>query len=417
MQLTVRWLLSKARPYVAANAPYAYGDVEKLIPHPVPGLLREAGGVLATTDRMVLMYDPDELPKDEYLSKPECLAAGLMHEYLHHVQDKKQYALQAHISRKAANLAADIVVNQWLEKDEGAKWKLPAYAVLPGMFGFPYGKTQEWYFRELLKKQQAGAPTPSPKYMAGMNGSLGGVTDDKLREIEEKANEEAQGRDIPEVRELAAKAAGALRKYAQSTRGPHSDQWVSEDVATVQAVKTIPWRMVIKSTLTRAVQRVAAQGSSVYTYGKPSTTMLALGQYMPGLVTMGCDVAFVRDTSCSMHGELLATANAYIVQCLLALNQRNALVCDVDSAVRREFTRVSVNKLAKLPAAGRGGTDFRPLFQMIDTMPRKNRPRIVAYLTDGEGYYPSAAPSGYATLWCIVGSTATPPWGTVVHID
>ena len=58
---------------------------------------------------------------------------------------------------------------------------------------------------------------------------------------------------------------------------------------------------------------------------------------------------------------------------------------------------------------GCGGTDFRPVFDHVKTMPEP--PELLIYLTDGEGPAPDQAPK-YPVLWLIT-SGGNPPcaWG------
>ena len=48
------------------------------------------------------------------------------------------------------------------------------------------------------------------------------------------------------------------------------------------------------------------------------------------------------------------------------------------------------------PPQGGGGTDFRPIFALLDA----HEPDVLIYLTDGYGDFPEAAPS-VSTLWVV----------------
>jgi predicted metal-dependent peptidase len=60
-------------------------------------------------------------------------------------------------------------------------------------------------------------------------------------------------------------------------------------------------------------------------------------------------------------------------------------------------------------AAGRGGTDLRPVFE--PAFVAEHRPDGVVYFTDGEGPYP-ASPPGVPVLWVLTKDGPFPcPWG------
>ncbi len=63
-------------------------------------------------------------------------------------------------------------------------------------------------------------------------------------------------------------------------------------------------------------------------------------------------------------------------------------------------------------ASGGGGTDFRPLFEYVET----NIPdcQIVIYFTDGFGIFPQLEPS-YDTLW-VMPQKIDVPFGEVLEL-
>jgi len=62
---------------------------------------------------------------------------------------------------------------------------------------------------------------------------------------------------------------------------------------------------------------------------------------------------------------------------------------------------------------GRGGTDFRPVFEHVDKEPIQ--PACLIYLTDLEGPYPTVPPD-FPVLWvCSTDKEAT--WGETIRLD
>lgn len=62
---------------------------------------------------------------------------------------------------------------------------------------------------------------------------------------------------------------------------------------------------------------------------------------------------------------------------------------------------------------GGGGTDFRPVFQWIDT--NGFQPDLLVYFTDAQGPFPEAPPP-YPVLWLIKGREKT-PWGERIQLN
>ena len=66
-------------------------------------------------------------------------------------------------------------------------------------------------------------------------------------------------------------------------------------------------------------------------------------------------------------------------------------------------------------AKGRGGTDFRPTFRYIQE--NEYDARVVIYLTDGYGMFPSEEPD-VSTLWISYGAPENRyPFGNVVNLQ
>jgi predicted metal-dependent peptidase len=67
---------------------------------------------------------------------------------------------------------------------------------------------------------------------------------------------------------------------------------------------------------------------------------------------------------------------------------------------------------------GRGGTDFRPVFDLVatDISRPEGWPDLLAYLTDGQGSFPERAPP-YPVVWLLPeGSRVVPPFGARIEI-
>lgn len=91
--------------------------------------------------------------------------------------------------------------------------------------------------------------------------------------------------------------------------------------------------------------------------------------------------------------------------------------CDAYIQDNFEFKRYM--KINDIEIKGGGGTDFRPVFKLIDE--KHYNPNAILYFTDGIGDYPET--SKYNTLWilsnkeCLQYKETTPPFGTTIFLN
>jgi predicted metal-dependent peptidase len=408
--MRVEVLLAKARKYVCEKAPYFARGINKFIYTPVPGLLQKAGGPLATSRQMVCYYDPVELLQDPELSQVECLGFGIAHEWVHHLQDQDMIDKLSRIHKLMANIAADLVDNQWLIR-EG--WTPTSWAATPDKYDLPLGKSTPWYFNELMKNSQQNQKKSSQKLGDGQCGSIGGNAGPDGEKLEGELNKSEQGRTPDEVRYSQIEGAKAVEE-AMKRQG--KDPGFFSDVIPPVAVKAkVNWRQQIPRAIKSSFNQ-ASKGKPRHSYSKPSTVGLSIGKFIPGTVPTGCEIAIARDTSGSMNNTILGKVSTLIIQCCKQVGNEKVWFTDVDAKVQRPLKYVSVKEILKMDAKGRGGTDFRPFFDAVKTI-KKKRPRLLIYMTDGFGTYPDVAPPGVHTIWCLIGeSVHEPPWGKVIRV-
>lgn len=127
------------------------------------------------------------------------------------------------------------------------------------------------------------------------------------------------------------------------------------------------------------------------------------------------------DTSASISAEMLMALYSEIVKIKKSGAEVIVIECDakVQDVYKFDKHRTPVFK-------GRGGTDFRPLFEAVqlgaDSLLRK-KPDGVIFFTDGKGTAPDNFP--IPTLWCLTKNSATPhnasgdsiQWGKFLTID
>jgi predicted metal-dependent peptidase len=145
------------------------------------------------------------------------------------------------------------------------------------------------------------------------------------------------------------------------------------------------------------------------------------GFYMPSMgVDIPPEVIFAIDTSGSMSHDDIAQAGAEVralretFPCRLSILQCDAAIQKIDRYDAGDPTPIP----ERLEVKGRGGTDFRPVFDWADSMQESTLP-IVVFVTDGFGMFPQTV-INYPIIW-IVTKNGLPderfPFGTIVRMD
>jgi predicted metal-dependent peptidase len=125
-------------------------------------------------------------------------------------------------------------------------------------------------------------------------------------------------------------------------------------------------------------------------------------------------MVFVKDTSGSINDEILRSCVAVIQAAADKLNFSRLVVIDADAKVQHVEVYGPHDDI-EMYAKGRGGTDFRPTFRYIQE--NEYDARVVIYLTDGYGMFPSEEPD-VSTLWISYGASENRyPFGSVVNLQ
>lgn len=162
----------------------------------------------------------------------------------------------------------------------------------------------------------------------------------------------------------------------------------------------------------RAALRAFVQQSarSDYSWRMPSPSYAPSGLYLPALKSDAMPPLVVAiDSSGSISDAECAQFVSEAAAIMDEVRPERMYVVYADAAVHRvdEFEpgdQVIPN------VVGRGGTDFRPVFDWVAE--RGVEPACLIYLTDGIGDYPKAEP-GYPVLW-VMTSNVVPPFGSTI---
>jgi predicted metal-dependent peptidase len=301
---------------------------------------------------------------------------------------------------KRANVAMDYAINSVLSD---AGFTLPAGALLDPQWS---GHSFEWIYDRLTSDQDqdgdqgardpgAGgedvmdAPVPSP-----------GTGDQDMEDADvptQTAEDWAQA--------VSSVAATIARSQGEGAAGQ------ARTIADMAGARE-DWRGILQ----RWAQQIV---KSDYAWSRPSPRYRHLGVILPSLHSeeVGALVIAV-DTSGSVDAPMLATMQ----------EQCRAIVDDVrPSAVHVVYCDASVNRVdlfapgdpVILTPVGGGGTDFRPVFDLVGTDTLDPAPVGIVYMTDLEGTFPSAAPD-VPVIWAVpeprYGRRPSPPFGDIVEV-
>lgn len=152
-----------------------------------------------------------------------------------------------------------------------------------------------------------------------------------------------------------------------------------------------------------------------YSYTRVNRRFVSQDIYVPDLRNhiIG-NVVIGVDTSGSIGRDQLEQFGAEMAKISHLVDEVTMISCDaqIHEVVKvRKFQNFIKN--VKFGFKGGGGTDFRPVFDLVKE--RKWQPELLIYLTDTYGSFPEKHP-GYPVLWCITTEAGTVPWGQSVYI-
>jgi len=260
--------------------------------------------------------------------------------------------------------------------------------------------------------EQGASPDENQRQDDPDAGNTGGQGKEGQSEAEEQQGSGSQASQKPnemspaEREELAEQWKNRLAAAAQAARqaGKLSQsmmRWVDGLLAP-----SLPWRALL-------ARFFAANQRDDYSWRRPSRREGAA--ILPRLSSEGLDVIAAIDTSGSISD---AELREFVSELDALKGQVRAkvtlLACDnhVAEAAPWEYEPWDAMQLPK-DIEGGGGTDFRPVFDWVETENRS--PSLLVYFTDGEGDFPKVPPN-YPVVWLVKGKGAV-PWGERVQLN
>lgn len=409
-----RHRLANARLYVAKYAPYWANTLYGMVPVPVDCLTEQVGGPMALTAKMVLLYEPEWVDRED----EKVIAFGLAHECMH-----KQLLFHTRVlafkDPQLFSLAQDLFINPTLGAQVTAKgtpiWPVPEWVALPEKFGFPNGLSADKYYELLLKRHESGNQRKTPRFCSGACGGAAGSTAAQALEAQ---MDERYGRSTADVTRIVKETARQIRRASETAQGrglfPAS---FIETIEGLDEVEKVRWEDQLCMTTRAAIGR-AQSGGLDYSLSRPSRRSLLRGWPIPGLIKREFVVAIVIDSSGSMSTDRLKRACAETAGVLRQTGIEKAWLLIVDAKLQEPARWVTLDDLISLPVPGRGGTSFIPGVEAVDEL--EPRPDVTIYFTDGDGQAPEDPPENMQFIWGLINDHARgapAEWGEAVHIE
>ena len=394
----------RARVRLALAQPFLATSVMRLPVREVAGM---AWCPTAATDGYHIFYNPDWMAR---LNDAE-LRGLLAHEVLHVLFDHADRRRER--DPKGWNIACDFAINLLLI---GQGFKLPAGGLMTREFA---GMTAEQIYGELRAKAKSQPKPPA-------NGTSAPPDDEDGASLADGGALPNIGADLldaddPNVRPMRSADAPDAEKLDELRRELREDATARlqgqgaagfKQECDADDARRIDWRALLRAWLN---DRIKGDWTS-YPFSKKhihrGLFMPSAGMAVPGHVVFAIDTSGSMDTDTlgKIVGELRAFRETF--PCQLTVLQADADVQEVTRFDAMDGTEIPT----RLQVVGRGGTDFRPVFEWVQ---REAEGAIVLYATDGFGTFPQTAPSS-PVIWLFTPPHAAPeraPFGAVVKLD
>lgn len=339
------------------------------------------------------------------------------------------------------NAACDLEVNSIIDT---YKISLPEGALLPNKFNFENRLSSEMYYKRLMQNQNGSGKNSKGKGKSSSSNGSGqsnndGQNNDKYNTLDShegwaknQAESEMQKQMTKEIIEQAVSNNSGnidenlkdqIEKANKDCNG-QSDGSQSgcighgnakgNGVLNISADGNgkIKWNYILNRLIRRTLSK-----SFIPSFKRTSRRY---GELVKGHIKNHeiDNIIIAVDTSGSideaLHKRFMQEIK--LIQRMFKIKIRY-IQCDASIQSNFEFKRYT--DIDKIPILGHGGTDFRPVFNLIDE--KHYNPNAILYFTDGKGDYPKT--SKYNTLWVLSDSTCldyketTPPFGNIISLE
>lgn len=181
---------------------------------------------------------------------------------------------------------------------------------------------------------------------------------------------------------------------------------IQEKIKGIKSNK-VDWQSILKDCL-------SAIAADDYSFRYPNLRYTDNDFILPSLFSEKIGkIIFAIDTSGSINQDLLKMFLAEAQSALDALNPEKLSIIQCDTKINK-INNYEPGDIISLKVYGRGGTDFRPVFEHCEKM--DDAPIALVYLTDLDGSFPDKAP-GFPVFWITKNGEKTVPFGDVITVE
>ena len=439
-------MLSKAVINLIRSNPF-YGALLMQMCRFADPKMKHPAGVCIRNGRIEMRFNSNIFSSYSLEQATGVLEHDCLHVVMRHLvrqKDRSAIAMFGEEVYSVWNIATDMSVNSLIEKE------LPATPFLPKQFGLCEGKDAEYYYDALIEvRSEESWELPQRETILQQEGysNYGSIYSDSGSEEEVARQDEgysdrtgatsdnASGEDdasetnpplklpgmigdhdgwddnntnveSPEiVEEVIRQALMQATQYADQCHGK-LPACIKEEIESWLRKTEVPWT----SLLRRFVGR-AARAATRFTWKRESRRF---GEEQKGKKTVRkLRIVIAMDTSGSISKEMLERF----------ISEINAIARSYQSDITVIQCDAEIHEVAKLRRLkphlptifGRGGTDFRPVFELVNRKPLS--PNVLIYLTDLYGSFPSRAP-GYPVIWVRTPDSSIDqvPFGKIIYM-
>ena len=385
-----------------------------MLEHPYFGTIASALTIKPDSKQLTFKSDGTHIfINEEYIDKlsiPEvefALANGAMHAVLKH-QERKQ-SRDAWLWQEASDLA----INAILSKNG---MQVPDYVNFQPEFEGMYAEEiysilkEEMIYSEDTNHESKGDSQDEKESPDKSHGKNDTTPPSEPGESKENPNQNQSSQsDTETISEEAAALSEELKElFEQTFQKLNRQGTLPKDLKFVipeYFSHQIDWREML-------YRYIASHAKSSFSFMPPNMKYLYRGIYLPSLSSDLLRIVIAIDTSGSIDEKLLGTFIGEVQSITQQYPNYEIDIITADAKIQSHEVFLPGETL-NYEIKGRGGTDFRPVFEYIDRY--IDYPTLLLYFTDGLGTFP-AEEAPYDLLWVMPEERGV-PFGETILIN
>ena len=342
-------------------------------------------------DGKVLQYNPDYFAASGVETIEFALANSVMHHLLAH--ENRRRGRQGWLWQ----LATDYAINDMLKQNG---FCLPPRVHYDDRFSGCYA--EEIYAR-LKEEIRNEAYSDDEENDEGYNEQNGNRTKEQepLQHKGDDALPLPPQELEPEVEEAWTRA---MKEAMERAVGQGNEPGGMERLFASSDDRRIDWRNELYHAIDRHLK-------SDYTFARPNKKMIAQGVYLPRTESEKLTLTVAIDSSGSVDESLLGLFIGELEALLISFPDAEVDLLIFDAKIRGVY-RFTSGEILDFRIKGGGGTDFRPVFEYIETSLPDTA--LLLVFTDAEGRFPNTEPH-YETIWILPEAKAV-PFGRIIDL-